>query len=142
MDSSTAKASPRTERPKRILLAEDDAAFRSFLADVLKAEGHVVIEVCDGQQLLEKVASAVADDSQSKGVDLILSDVRMPRFDALEVAASLRSAEIELPILLMTAFGDRELHQEARQLGVLSVLNKPFEVNALRTAVRAALLGS
>lgn len=58
------------------------------------------------------------------------------------IAASLRSAEIELPILLMTAFGDRELHQEARRHGVLSVLNKPFEVSTLRTAVRAALFGS
>ncbi|MGE5788268.1 MAG: hypothetical protein ACM3ZE_26970 [Myxococcales bacterium] len=66
----------------------------------------------------------------------------MPRFDAIEVAASLRSAEIELPILLVTAFGDRELHQEARQHGVLSVLKEPFEVSALRTAVRAALFGS
>jgi CheY-like chemotaxis protein len=129
------------ERRKRILLAEDDSAFRAFLADVLRDDGHDVVEVSDGQRLLEMIASAIADGDALDGIDLILSDIRMPRFNALEVAASLRSACIEVPILLMTAFGDDDTHQRAHMLGVLGVLDKPFEVDALRTAVCDVLFG-
>jgi CheY-like chemotaxis protein len=139
--SSFAQARTPAERPKRILLAEDDSAFRALLVDVLRADGHQVVEVSDGQELLEKIASAITDGSELDGIDLIVSDNRMPRFHALDVAAALHKASIEVPMLLMTAFGDRNTHQQAQLLGVLGVLDKPFEVDALRTTVCDILFG-
>jgi CheY-like chemotaxis protein len=141
MKPSFAVARSLTEHPKRILLAEDDDAFRTFLGDVLRADGHEVIEVGDGQLLLEWVAGALSDGNDLKGIDLILSDIRMPHFNALEVVTAMRNARIDVPILLMTAFGDGRTHDQAQLLGVLGVLDKPFEVDDLRTVVCNVLFG-
>src|SRR5512133_3831991 len=141
MKPSFASARSLTERPKRILLAEDDDAFRLLLADVLRADGHDVIEVCDGQHLLDKIAGALSDGNALEGIELILSDIRMPHFNALEVIAAMRSARIDVPIVLMTAFGDERTHDQAQLLGVFGVLDKPFEFDDLRTVVCNVLFG-
>ncbi len=124
-----------TQRPRRILLAEDDDEFRGFLADVLRDDGHEVVEVGDGRLLLQRIAVAVTDGDNLEGIDLVLSDVRMPHADAFEVVSGIRRAKIDVPVLLMTAFGDQNTHEQARQLGVLCVFDKPFDVDDLRTIV-------
>jgi DNA-binding NtrC family response regulator len=65
----------------------------------------------------------------------------MPHFNALEVVTAMRSARIKIPILLMTAFADGRTHDQAQLLGVLGVLDKPFEVDDLRTVVCNVLFG-
>ena len=141
MKPSFATARSLSERPKTILLAEDDDAFRGFLAHVLRGDGHEVIEVSDGKLLIERVAGALSEGTNLEGIDLVLSDIRMPHFDALEVVKAMHSAMIEVPIVLMTAFGDSQTHERARLLGVLGVLDKPFEVDNLRTVVCNVLFG-
>lgn len=65
------------------------------------------------------------------GVDLLVTDVRMPGFSGLDVLTALRRVSVRCPVVLVTAFGDEALHQFARQLGVVAVLDKPFDVNEL-----------
>jgi CheY-like chemotaxis protein len=141
MQSSFAHAQSLSERPKRVLLAEDDDAFRMFLADVLRGDGHEIIEVDNGLRLLEQIASVAAEGSGLEKFDLIVSDIRMPHFDAFEVVAAMRRAEIDVPVVLMTAFGDSRTHEWAEQCRVLDVLDKPFEVDELRTVVCNVLFG-
>jgi two-component system, response regulator, stage 0 sporulation protein F len=141
MKPSFAQARSLTPQPKRILLAEDDDEFRGYLADVLRDDGYEVLEVSDGQKLIERVAGALSDGSSLEGIDLVLSDIRMPHCDALEVVKGIRSARIEVPILLMTGFGDRRTHERAQKLGVLGVLDKPFDVDDLRTVICNVVFG-
>jgi CheY-like chemotaxis protein len=124
---------------RRILLAEDDAEMRRVVSDWLGREGYDVIEVNDGGQLLLRLVRElhgrmVWDDA----IDLILTDVRMPGRNGLDVIESLRTALRETPVIVMTAFGDRETRALAAKLRAV-LLDKPFRREELVTVVREAL---
>ncbi|WP_224369125.1 response regulator [Hyalangium versicolor] len=129
---------PRLEEPLRILLAEDQPQMRSLLRGALRRDGYEVIEAEDGPSLLRALVSGLLAE-QSRAPDLIITDVRMPGFTGLEVLARLRSEEWNTPVILITAFGDEALHAEAARLGANRVLDKPFELEDLRGAVRELL---
>jgi CheY-like chemotaxis protein len=70
---------------------------------------------------------------------VIVSDIQMPGFTALDVMAGLRRAVSRIPIILTTAYGDASTRLTARRLGARRVLDKPFDLSALRAAVAEAL---
>ena len=115
-----------------VLLAEDDREFRRLVADALAADGYVITEVGSGRELLDGLAHVARHVDHEAWV--IVSDVRMPEMTGLEVLTALRMARWTTPMLLMTAFGDDELHGDAAELGA-DVLDKPFDLDALRTRV-------
>lgn len=117
--------------PFHVLLAEDDGELRELLASVLRREGFAVTVFEDGAKLLDYCAANLSSDGSIRGVDLLVSDVRMPGFSGLDVLTALRRVSVSCPVVLVTAFGDDALHQFARQLGVVAVLDKPFDVNEL-----------
>jgi DNA-binding response OmpR family regulator len=117
-----------------VLLAEDDPAFRHLLASALREDGFEVIEASTGEELGALIASQILGFTEASPIDLIISDVRMPRTSGLEVVVCLRDLDWATPIILMTAFGDDTLRSEARRLGVGAVFDKPFDLENLRTA--------
>ncbi|MBK8995279.1 MAG: response regulator [Myxococcales bacterium] len=117
--------------PFHVLLAEDDRELRELLSSVLRREGFAVTALEDGAKLLDYCADHLGSDGRIRGVDLLVSDVRMPGFSGLDVLTALRRVSVRCPVVLVTAFGDEALHQFARQLGVVAVLDKPFDVNEL-----------
>lgn len=119
----------------RILLAEDDYQFRVLLAGALSEDGFDVEAVADGNLLIDRLSHAVSADGALDGYDLIVSDIRMPGFSALDVLAAMRRLLARTPVILITAFGDRKTHDLAKGLGAVAVLDKPFEVSALRREV-------
>ncbi|TNE90527.1 MAG: response regulator [Deltaproteobacteria bacterium] len=123
------------DRRLRVLLAEDDEEMRSLLAWVLTREGYVVEEVPDGMALQRHLYQVLV-----QGVcelpDLLISDIRMPGATGLQVLSLLRERGSELPVLLITAFGDRATHQSALDMGALAVLDKPFTVPQLQSALQ------
>ena len=121
--------------PLHILLAEDDDEMRKLLAAALRADGYAVEEAYNGMDLLAKVARSLLHGSSAVPVDLVITDIRMPGFSGLEVLAALRETNRTVPVILITAFGDLETHQEARRLGANAIFDKPFDVDDLRTAV-------
>ena len=123
----------------RIFVADDDADMRAFLAEQLRADGHEVSELRDGLQLLERLREVRG--SPPRWPDAIVSDVRMPGHSGLEMLAALRREGWTTPVVLITAFGDRWVHDQARQFGAAAVLDKPFDIDALR-AVLLSLAGS
>ncbi len=129
------QASPE---PLRVLLAEDQPEMRSLLRSALVRDGYEVIEAEDGPSLIRAIISGLLDE-HARAPDLIITDVRMPGFTGLEVLARLRREEWSTPVILITAFGDEALHAEAARLGATCVLDKPFEVEDLRAAVRGLL---
>lgn len=119
----------------KIFLAEDDDDLRTTLAESLRLEGYQVCEARNGEALGDILASDWRflrhDDST-----MIVCDVCMPGRSGVELLQQLRLTGWRTPVLLMTAYGSRDLNDEATQLGVSMVLNKPFSEAVFLQAVR------
>jgi CheY-like chemotaxis protein len=117
-----------------VLVAEDDPDIRHMVVTGLRCDGYEVVEANDGAQLLDRVASSMLF-GEAEPPDIIVSDVRMPGFSGLTVLSGLRSAGWTTPIILITAYGSEEVRKHAFDLGATALLEKPFDVDDLRTAV-------
>jgi len=126
------------QAPARVLLAEDDFELRELLACVLRADGHEVVEACDGNELWALLDREHAADGAP--FSLVVSDVRMPGKTAFDVLTQLQRALTETPVILITAFGDPTTHLRALRLGASRVLDKPFDCDELRSVVHDTLL--
>jgi len=122
----------------RIVVAEDDAQMRRVVAEALRADGHHVIELVDGAQLLIRIARQYRRSEPAENIDLIVSDIRMPVITGLAILRGLRDAHCKTPVILMTAFGDEPTRRAAEELGAY-LFDKPFKMSQLRTVVRAML---
>jgi CheY-like chemotaxis protein len=122
---------------RRVLVAEDDDEIRTVICASLRDDGYDVTEAADGTELVDWIAAVV--EGQVSTFDVIVSDIQMPGFTALDVMAGLRRAVSRIPIILTTAYGDANTRLTARRLGALRVLDKPFDLSALRAAVAQAL---
>ena len=118
----------------RILLGEDQPEMRSLLRRALVRRGYDVVEAPDGPGLIKALVDGLLAQ-QTQIPDLIVTDVRMPGFSGIEVLSRLRREGWTTPVILITAFGDAQLHQEAELLGAARVLNKPFAMEDLCEAV-------
>ena len=126
----------------RVLLAEDDRELRTLMAEALRRDGLDVVEVEDGRALVDRLADAVSADGALDGFDLVVSDVRMPGFTAIDVLTALRPFLKRTPVVLITAFGDPRTHARARGLGAAAVLDKPFDIDDLRAMLGKLLRNS
>jgi AmiR/NasT family two-component response regulator len=114
----------------RILIAEDETIIRLDLRDVLERAGHeVCAEARDGEE-----AVALAQSAQP---ELAILDVKMPRLDGIEAARRMLE-ERPLPIVMVTAYGERELVSRAVEAGVFGYLVKPFRETDLLPAIATA----
>lgn len=130
----SSSAAPIHSSLPKILLAEDQPAMRSLLARTLRAVGYDVVEFQDGVDLWSELNNPLADEDNPREAHLIISDIRMPGADGLEVLARFRNMNHATPVILMTAFGDQETLLKATQLGTTRVFNKPFDVKNLVAA--------
>ena len=123
----------RRDRP-RVLVVEDDSNFRKLVCESLAADGYEVIEAEDGGGLLERVADVASRDGG--GYDpfsAIVTDVRMPGLSGTDAIEVLRGGPWRhTPVVIMTAFADSETTARANRLGVVTVLEKPFDLERLR----------
>src|SRR3981189_1853442 len=119
------------EKPRRVLVAEDEALIRLDLAEMLKEEGYEVVgQAGDGQEAVE-LAEALRPD-------LVIMDVKMPRRDGIDAASEIASKRIA-PIVVLTAFSQRDLVERARDAGAMAYLVKPFSVTDLIPAIEVAM---
>jgi CheY-like chemotaxis protein len=131
--------------PPLVLVAEDDPDVRRLVATALRIDGYSVIEARDGTDLVEHIGSALLFGNlrgELDPVSLVISDIRMPGRDGLEILAHLRSSEIGVAVILMTAHGDAATRSRAERLGVDAFLSKPFEIDVLRGMVKEILARS
>lgn len=111
---------------------------RRLVADCLRREGYEVFEVRDGAELLLRVEDSFFLKPAPVPVDLFVTDNRMPMYTGLEIVSGLREAGLQMPVVIMTAFGNAETRQQAEALGA-ALLDKPFKMEALRVLVRRLL---
>jgi DNA-binding response OmpR family regulator len=115
----------------RLLLAEDDAELRSFLAERFRLAGFDVVEAEDGTSVVECLADSLLNTHRGANFDLVISDIRMPGFTAFDVLRSARGALQATPVILITGFGDRRTHERAHLLGAAAIFDKPLDVDDL-----------
>jgi CheY-like chemotaxis protein len=133
------RGSVRTPQPARVLVAEDDSELRTLIVMALREDGYQVTEAVDGNELLDGIADSIMDDGRVGAFDLIVSDIQMPGFTALDILAGLRRTLSHTPVILITAFGDPLVRHKAERLGAVCVFDKPFDISDLRSAVVHAL---
>ena len=121
--------------PRSVVVAEDDDEIRQAVALALRAEGFDVVEVLDGESLIEYLDRCWQTDSLP---DLVITDHRMPVYTGLEVLTGLQEIGWQIPVILITAFGV-EVREIAWALGAYAVFDKPFELDDLLTAAHWSL---
>jgi CheY-like chemotaxis protein len=118
----------------RILIAEDDDAVRAFLVRALGGDGHDLIETADGTSAFDAL------NASNGGIDLLLSDVKMPGMDGIELALATGRHHPDTAIMLMTGHVDQRERAHDLDALVHDVITKPFSVDQIMSAVREALV--
>lgn len=117
---------------KRVLLAEDDDEVRWALADFLRDEGYHVVAVPSGAALLEHLGAAFLLEQRDQPPDVIVTDVRMPGVGGMRLLEGVRARGWQVPVIIISAFGDPETRQQAFRLGASAFLDKPLDISKLR----------
>ena len=119
----------------RILIVEDDESVRAFTARAIAACGHAVDTAEDGDLGLSSIRDA------GGGYDLVLSDIRMPAMDGIEMAKRAAGEFPGLKILLMTGYAEQRERAADLEAIVIDVVAKPFSLNEIRGKVERAIAG-
>lgn len=115
----------------RVVIAEDEAIIRLDLRETLEEEGYVVVaETGRGDKAVDLI--------REHKPDLAILDIKMPGLDGLQ-ASRLISADKICPVVLLTAFSQREIVEQARDAGALAYIVKPFQKSDLVPAIEVAL---
>lgn len=116
---------------EKILIIDDDKLVRKVFKMTLMKEGYDIIEAEDGPTGLQLI--------RSEHPDLTLTDYQMPGMNGIEVLAEIRKSKTNMPVIILTAFGDVVLTIKAIQLGAFDFLEKPVSPDLLRSTIKSAL---
>jgi response regulator NasT len=117
---------------RRVVIAEDEAIIRLDLKEILQEEGYEVVgETGRGDEAVDLV--------RNHRPDLAILDVKMPGSDGLDAARAIRDLDLKVAVLILTAFSQRNLIDEARDAGVAAYLVKPFQRIELIPAIDQAM---
>jgi two-component system, response regulator PdtaR len=123
-------ADDKSQARKRVVIAEDEALIRMDLAEMLQEEGYEVVgQAGDGESAVKLAAE--------HRPDLVILDVKMPVLDGISAAERIGAEKIA-PVLMLTAFSQRELVERARDAGAMAYLVKPFSKADLVPAIEMA----
>lgn len=112
---------------KKVLVVDDQYGIRVLLKEVFSREGLQMFQAANGKVALEII--------RVEKPDLILLDMKMPGMDGLELLRQLKKEEMEAIIIMMTAYGELDMVEEASKLGARAHFTKPFDIMELRSEV-------
>ncbi|MEW4372877.1 response regulator [Paenibacillus kandeliae] len=119
---------------KKILIVDDQTGIRILLMELFGNEGYEMFQAANGKAALE----VVEQDSP----DLVLLDMKIPGMDGLEILRHIKTTHPHIHVIMMTAYGELDIIQKAKELGALSHFTKPFDIDEMRQAVDRCLRGS
>lgn len=119
-----------TQNKARILVVDDEASMREVLQIMLERDGYQTDCAENGAVALQYL--------HENDYDLLISDIKMPRMGGIELLRQLRAEELELTVLMMTAFSSTEDAVEAMKLGAYDYITKPFKTDEIRLVIRNA----
>lgn len=135
-------AAPRPTAPphprRRLLVAEDDAAFRRYLRDALTAAGYDVVEAKHGIELLDQLDFATQGENCLGSFDVVVTDYHLPGLTGLEVLEGLAAAGVAGRVVVISAFADEATVAWAISIGASAMLAKPFQIDELVEAIEKA----
>lgn len=114
-----------------ILIADDEKKMRHLLSMILESEGHRVAQAEDGLQAFSKL--------QEHCFDMVISDIKMPEMDGIELLAAIREAQIPCPVIYITAFATVDSAVEMMRMGASDYISKPFDSEQILLAVERTL---
>ena len=115
----------------RVVVAEDEALIRLDLVEMLKEASYDVIgQAGDGQKAIELTEELTPD--------LVVMDIKMPKLDGISAAEKIAGARLA-PVVILTAFSQKDLVEKARDAGAMAYLTKPFTINDLMPAIEVAV---
>jgi len=114
-----------------ILIVDDEILIRYSLADFFSRD-YTVFQASNGREAIQVLG-------ENKNIELVLSDVKMPDIDGIELLEKIRSDNSDLVVILMTAFSSVELATDAKRKGAYDFLPKPFNLSKLEIIVKNAL---
>jgi DNA-binding NtrC family response regulator len=117
----------------KLLIVEDDESVRTLAARALERDGHMVTIAADGAQGLELIQRAAG------GYNLVVSDIRMPEMDGIEMATAAAKQFPAMKIMLMTGYADQRERAEELNGIILDVVQKPFTLAEIRARVGRVL---
>ena len=116
---------------QKILVVDDEKSMRDFLSIVLKKEGYAVAAAADGEEAIKLLGKEI--------YDLVITDVKMPKFSGLDVLKAVKEASPETVVLMITAFASTETAVEAMKEGAYDYLSKPFQIEEAKLVIKNAL---
>jgi CheY-like chemotaxis protein len=117
----------------KLLIVEDDESVRTLAARALERAGHSVTVAADGAQGLSQIRATLG------GYDLVVSDIRMPEMDGIEMALAAAALFPAMKIMLMTGYADQRERAEELNGIIVDVVQKPFTLAEIRARVERAL---
>lgn len=117
--------------PKQVLVVDDEQNSREGLSKILTKEGYEVYTAENGKKALM--------EAENHRFDLIITDLRMPEMDGIEVLEKLRKKNREIGVVIVTAYGEVNSYLKAMNLGAFEYLNKPIHLEELRRVISKAL---
>ena len=112
----------------KILIVDDQFGIRILLNEVFQKEGYQTFLAANGVQAL--------DILNKHNPDLVLLDMKIPGMDGIEILKRMKVIEPDIRVIIMTAYGELDMIQEAKNLGAITHFAKPFDIDDIRTAVR------
>jgi len=119
---------------RSILVVDDEIMNREIVVKILLKEGFRVLEASDGKEALELL--------QLDNIDLMLLDLMMPVLDGFEVLHALPTLQIDVPVIVFSALGDRETRAKVFELNATEFILKPFNIVDLMGKIRSILKSS
>src|SRR5262249_21556916 len=113
----------------KILVADDEQNLRRVLVAMLRRDGHDVVQAQNGVEAIEQLAD----------VDVVITDLRMPGADGMEVLRTASKNFPQVPVIMITAYGSVGQAVEAIKAGAVDYIEKPFEQESIRTIVDKAI---
>ena len=115
-----------------LLIVDDQNGVRRLLFEAFYDEGYQVRMAGSGMEALKMLSQEMPD--------LVLLDIKMPVMSGIETLGEIRKASKDLPVLMMTAYGDLEVVDQAKKLGVKHYIIKPFDLNEVKMMVKGLLM--
>ncbi|WP_096185899.1 response regulator [Evansella halocellulosilytica] len=113
---------------KKLLIVDDQFGIRVLLTEVFEKDGYDTLQASNGKQALKIV--------EENEPDLILLDMKIPGMDGLEILREIKKMGAKSDVIMMTAYGELEMINEAMDLGALTHFAKPFDIDEVKEKVK------
>jgi two-component system response regulator (stage 0 sporulation protein F) len=112
---------------RKILIVDDQYGIRVLLEEVFRKEGYATFQAANGNQALRI--------TKDKSPELVILDMKIPGMDGLEILKRLKELNAAIQVIMITAYGELDLIEEAKSLGALTYFTKPFDIDEIRQYV-------